>query len=112
MLSEVFVNARVCQEKSRLLSIVSIARVRIEGTGAGLGGTGGGLRKEARGERFPLRHLCTVRQRPDSHGYKFKKKTFPRLIQTGEGFFLNLHLAKFCVPDKSWGPQGAAQRGN
>ena len=54
MLSEVFVNVRVCQEKSRLISIVSIARVLGEGTGAGLGGTGEGTKENSEGRKVPF----------------------------------------------------------
>ena len=56
-------------------------------------------------QRLMVRHL------PVYHGYKFKEKTFPCLSQTGEGFSLNLHLAKVNAPDPHSRPHGTARRG-
>ena len=57
------------------------------------------------------RQRLMVRRLPVYHGYKFKEKTFPCLIQTGEGFSLNLHLAKVNAPDPHSRPHGTARRG-
>ena len=49
-----------------------------------------------------------MRQRPDSHGYKFKEKTFPRLIQTGESASLNYKRAHgpLILGGPKWGQWG------
>ena len=56
-------------------------------------------------QRFMLRRL------PVFHGYKFKEQAFPCLIQTGEGFSLNLHVAEVHAPDPHSRPHGTARRG-
>ena len=49
-----------------------------------------------------VRHVLVL------HGCKFNEKAFPCLIQTGEGFSLNLHLAEVNGPDTPSRPRGAA----
>ena len=84
-----------------------------DGDGDGSDGDGGddadGDGDKTKSARSVLcRQRLLVRHLPVYHGCKFKEKAFPCLIQTGEGFSLNLHLAKSLLSRPTF---TASQRG-